>query len=141
MKKNVWFILLVLTSLGCGQHTQQADVRVSLADSNRSIQISGFDKAVIDDIGRDTANGVWQSLLPVYKMPADTDMKDFQNPQPGNYRISDSLVVFTPDTAFKKGQVYFVRAYQYGGAKNAWQYLREKKRTGTLSYKDLLFSY
>jgi hypothetical protein len=134
-------LLILLFSLGCAQHPPKTNVTVSLEDSDHSVRISGFNKAVIDDIGRDTANEVWQSLLPVYKIPADTDMKDFQSAQPGKYQIRDSTVIFTPDTAFKKGQVYFVRWYQYDKIEDAWQYIRKKKRTGSLSYKDLLFTY
>lgn len=134
-------LLLMLICFGCKEHPRKADIKLSLADSNRSVQISGFDRAIINDIGRDSANDVWQSLLPVYKMPADTDMKDYQNTQPGKYAIKDSLVVFTPDTSFKKGQIYFLRYYQYDNSKDAWQYIRTKKRLGSLSYKDLLFKY
>ena len=140
MKRNAIFLLLVL-SAGCTKHSPEYSIKIALADSNRSVRITGFDKAVIDDIGRDTTSGVWQSLLPVYKMPADTDMKDFQNAQPGKYDIRDSAVIFTPDTIFAKGQLYFVRAYQYGETKSAWQLIIEKKRTGSLAHKDLLFKY
>jgi len=141
MKKNVCFIGLVLMCLSCTRHAPTANVKIGLVDSNRAVQISGFDRAIVEDIGRDTASEVWQSLLPVYKMPADTDMKDFQNAQPGHYKVMDSVVVFTPDTAFKKGQLYFVRWYQYDKIGDAMQYIRRNKKTGSLSYKDLLFSY
>ena len=112
-----------------------------MADSNRSLKISGFDKAIITDIGRDTNNEAWQSLLPVYKMPSDTDMKDYQEVQPGNYKVDDSVVVFTPDTAFVKDQAYFLRYFRHDEGISALQYIRDKKRPGSLSYKDLVFSY
>ena len=141
MKKNVCFIGLVLMCLSCTHRKPTVNIRIGLVDSNRAVQITGFDKAIVEDIGRDTASEVWQSLLPVYKMPADTDMKDFQNAQPGSYKVRDSVVVFTADTAFKKGQLYFVRWYQYDKIGDALQYIRGKKRTGSQSYKDLLFRY
>jgi hypothetical protein len=141
MKKNVCFIWLVLMCLSCTHRAPIANIKIGMVNSNRAVQISGFDKAVVEDIGRDTASEVWQSLLPVYKMPADTDMKDFQNAQPGHYKVMDSLVVFTPDTAFKKGQVYFVRWYRYDKIGDALQYIRGKKKVGSMSYKDLLFRY
>src|SRR5581483_92431 len=101
--KNGYIIFLVWLFAGCGRDVKTAAIRVGLTGNNHSLQISGFDRAVIADIGRDTSYEAWQSLLPVYKMPADTDMKDFQNAQPGKYEIKDSLVVFTPDTPFRKG--------------------------------------
>jgi hypothetical protein len=139
MKK--WSLLISLLWLECSNHPPAANIKVVLTDNNSSVQISGFDKEIIDEIGRDTNNEAWQALLPVYKMPVDTDMKDFQNAQPGKYQVKDSLVIFTPDTAFKKGQTYFLRSYQYGEIKDAWQYIRQKSRTNSLNYKDLPFSY
>jgi hypothetical protein len=137
--KNAGLFLVVLFCLGCANHPPEVNIKVNLTDSNRSINISGFDKMIIAEIGRDTSNEVWLSLLPVYKMPADTDMKDYQNVQPGRYRVDDSVVVFTPDTSFKKGQPYFLRYYPHTEGADAWQYIRDKKRPGSLSYKDVVF--
>lgn len=139
MKRSV--LILLLFCVACANKANKISIAINLTDANKSLTIKGFDQSVIADIGRDTANSAWQSLLPVYKMPADTDMKDFQNAQPGNYQVKDSTVVFTPDTPFKKGQVYFVRYYQHNENEDALHYIRDKKRTGALRYKDLIFSY
>jgi len=139
--KNVCLFFAIILCLGCSHAPKAIKVKIGLADSNRSLKISGFDKAIITDIGRDTNNEAWQSLLPVYKMPSDTDMKDYQNVQPGNYKVEDSVVVFTPDTAFVKGQAYFLRFFRHDEGISALQYIRDRKRPGTLTYKDLVFSY
>jgi hypothetical protein len=139
--KNTCLFLVLIFCLGCTHYPPKVNIKIALTDSDRALKISGFDKMVIADIGRDTANDVWQSLLPVYKMPGDTDLKDYQNAQPGNYKVEDSVVVFTPDTTFKKGQSYFLRYYQHTEGADAWQYIKDKKRPGSLSYKDLVFSY
>ena len=140
--KYIGILFLLLLCLGCTHHSPKVDIKINLTSSNRSLTIHGFDKAVIADIGRDTANNdAWQSLLPVYKMPADTDMKDYQKAQPGNYVVADSVVIFTPDTSFKKGQSYFLRYYPHAEGASAWPHIRDKKRPGDLSYKDLVFGY
>jgi hypothetical protein len=139
LKKEV-LVLVCLFCLGCVHKPDTILVSIALTDSNHSLKIAGFDKAIIDDIGRDTSD-VWQTLLPVYRMPQDTDMKDFQNAQPGRYTIKDSSVVFVPDTPFRKGQTYFLRYYNYSGSKDAWQYVQKKKGTGAAGHKDLLFKY
>jgi hypothetical protein len=139
--KVINLLLAIVFCVGCSSHPKPVDVKISLTDSNRSLKITGFDKLIIGEIGRDTNNEAWQSLLPVYKMPADTDMKDYQNVQPGKYEVRDSLVIFTPDTAFKKGQAYFLRYFRHDEGTSAWQLIREKKRPGSISYKDLVFSY
>ncbi|MBS1528571.1 MAG: hypothetical protein JST19_23195, partial [Bacteroidetes bacterium] len=79
MKK--WRLVVAILLAGCSKQPQ-ANVVVRLSNGGKSLQISGFDKAVLDDIGRDSSNEAWQVLLPIYKMPADTEMKDFQNAQP-----------------------------------------------------------
>jgi hypothetical protein len=140
MKITILF-LAVLICIGCSNHPKRVDVKISLTDNNRSLKIAGFDKLTIAEVGRDTSNEAWQSLLAVYKMPADTDMKDYQNVQPGKYTVQDSVVIFTPDTAFTKAQVYFLRYIRHDEGTSAWQYIREKKRPGSVSYKDLVFSY
>lgn len=139
--KNGCFFLVLLFCLGCTRQSGKINIVVSLADSNRTLKVSGFDRAVIAEIGRDSANAAWQSLIPVYKMPADTDMKDFQAAQPGNYRIQDSVVVFTPDTPFMKGQLYFVRFFQFEKGRDAMDYITHKGRPGALHFNDLIFKY
>lgn len=140
MKKAVLFFAIIIC-VGCSNHPKPADVKISLTDSDHSLKIAGFDKLIIAEIGRDTNNEAWESLLPVYKMPADTDMKDYQNAQPGKYVVQDSLVIFTPDTAFKKGQAYFLRYFRHDEGTSSWQLVREKKKPGSITYKDLVFRY
>lgn len=139
MKRSALLLLLILA--GCTSQVPEMQVAVKISPDTHSILISGFDQAIIDDIGRDTVTGVWQNLLPVYKMPVDTDMKDFQVAQPGKYLVKDNLVEFTPDTPFRKGQTYFLRYFDYQGIKHAWQIINGKKRLGAPKHQDLVFSY
>ncbi len=139
--KRAGLYLILLICWGCGRKQEKLDLAINFADSNRSVKINEFNKVVIADIARDTANNIWQSFLPVYKMPVDTDMKDYQQEQPGKYKFADTTVVFTPDTPFKKGQVYFLRYYPHNESKDALQYIKDKKRPGILGHKYLVFSY
>jgi len=114
-------------------------VRISLVNNKQSVEFKGLDYAVIHEIARDSSNQVWQSLIPVYKMPADTDMKSYQPVQPGNYRLKDSAVVFTPDTPFTKGQVYFVRNYRLGESVGAIDFIKGRTQPGRTHFTDLIF--
>ncbi|HWD90141.1 MAG TPA: hypothetical protein VG367_18565 [Mucilaginibacter sp.] len=139
MRKR-WLILAAVW-FGCSHHNQTIVIKIKLDRNKHSIQISGFNKMIIDDISQDTSSEAWRSLLPVYKMPADTDMKDFQNAQPGKYKVAGNEVIFTPDTPFRKNQEYFLRTFDYSGAKNAWDFVRKQKGKGSAGHKDLLFKY
>jgi hypothetical protein len=85
------------------------------------------------------SSSVWQSLIPVYKMPADTDLKDYQPVQPGKYTVQDSIVIFTPDTPLKKGQAYFVRYYHYDKGSSLWDHIKDHQKLSSQQYTDLIF--
>lgn len=135
MKKIAW--LLFVFCFACSQKPKTPVVRVSLINNNRSVKFTGLDNAIVSEINRDTVREVWQTLLPVYKMPADTDLKNYQPVQPGAYTVKDSAVVFTPDTLFLKGRTYFMRYHLFKG-ENMWDYIKGKKRLRNIQHIDLV---
>jgi hypothetical protein len=134
MKKSVLFLLSFL--LGC---TVKTDAPIHISMVNQSLRVTGLDAAIIGEIGRDSSVGVWQSLVPVYRMPADTDMKDYQHVQPGKYMVEGDAVIFTPDTPFLKNQAYFVRWYQYSKGSTFWDHIKHHEKLGKQPYQDLIF--
>ncbi len=140
MKKNRGFTILSIIGLGllsgCSGSSAKIDYKMNL-QTDGGLKISGPEEAVLGEIQRDS--GAWQNLFPVYRMPADTDMKDFQRPQPGAYHLSGAAIVFTPDTPFIKGQTYFLRCYQFGEGKSNWDILKSGKKLGRQAYIDLTF--
>ncbi len=135
MKKIV--LVLILFCLACTSKPAKPLVRISLTDSNRSVKFRGLDYAIISEISRDSIAGIWENLLPVYRMPADTDLKSYQPVQHGKYQLKDSSVMFTPDTPFVKGHTYFMRYYHFEGS-NIWDYIKGKKRLKAAHYNDLV---
>ena len=131
-------MFLLLLCVGCTSKAPMPAINISLVNNNQSLQISGLDRIIITDIARDTANH-FESLVPVYRMPADTDMKDYQPIQPGKYTVKDSAIVFTPDTPFTKQQVYFVRYFQYGGDYKVMDFVKGRRTATKLRYSDLIF--
>jgi hypothetical protein len=130
--------LLLLFCFGCKPSTPAPPVHISLTDSHRALKITGIDPVILNDINRDSVKN-WQSLFAVFRLPADTDLKDYQPIQPGQYVLKDSALVFTPDTAFAQQQAYFLRYYNYAGNKSIWDYVRGKTTKGQLHYIDLIF--
>ncbi|HEY0245862.1 MAG TPA: hypothetical protein VGC01_09885 [Mucilaginibacter sp.] len=136
MKKLFAWLVLGLC-MGCTVKTPDTPVKVELYN-RESLKITGLNKLIIQDIAKDTANH-FESLVPVYRMPADTDLKNYQPMQPGHYQLKDSALIFTPDTPFSGHQTYFVRYYQYGGDNTIWAFIKGKKSPGKLPYTDLIF--
>ena len=138
MRGYTWFLFLLLC-FGCSQKSKTSVVKVDVVDSGRSVKFTGLDNAIMEEISRDSSKGIWQALIPVFRMPADTDLKSYQPAQPGTYRLQDKAIVFTPDTPFVKGRIYFMRYYRFGGTDNMWDYVRGKSKLGRIPYTDLVF--
>ena len=136
--KKLYYLLITL-SLGCKPAKKADVVKISLTNNHRSLQIKGFDYLVMQEIARDSVKDIWLSLVPVYRMPGDTDMKNYQPEQPGKYAIIDSAVVFTPDTPFIKGQVYFLRNYHLGQGATLADYIKGRMQPGKTQFTDLIF--
>ncbi|MBD1393434.1 hypothetical protein [Mucilaginibacter glaciei] len=137
MKKTLIVISLFITACTPARHP--AAIQIKLINNKHSIEFKGLDYAVMQEIGRDSSSQEWQSLVPVYRMPRDTDMKNYQSEQPGRYELKDSSVVFTPDTPFVAGQVYFVRNYRLGEGATLADYLKGRTQPGRTYFTDLIF--
>jgi len=137
MWKPVLFFALVMFC-GCSSAIKSPTIVITKTPNN-TIKFSGLDQTMIQTLGSDSASAsVWQSLIPVYKMPADTDLKDYQPVQPGKYAVQDSIVIFTPDTSLQKGQTYFVRYYHFAQGSSLWQHIKDHRKMGGQPYTDLI---
>jgi hypothetical protein len=119
--------------------TRTNQIHIALTPDKHSLKITGLDLLTVQDINRDSSGGNWQSLVPVYKMPADTDMKNYQPIQPGKYIVKDSLVIFMPDTPFAAQQTYYVRYYKFDANSKSSDYIMGHNKLGSLHYTDLIF--
>jgi len=135
--KKLYPILLLLC-FGCSK-PEPVKIKVGLVAKKSILTINGIDSVILNDIARDSVSN-WQSLFPVFRMPVDTDMKDYQNEQPGNYWVNKGTLFFRPDTAFKAQQKYFLRYYDHAAGKDAWDYIKNNNHKGAAHYKDLTFT-
>jgi len=136
--KRLLYLVLILLCFSCKTKINTPIVNITLVDTGKSIKITGLNYVVMQDVSRDTSNS-WESLLPVYRMPADTDMKNYQPLQPGKYLVKDSALVFTPDTPFIRHQLYFLRQYHFSEAGDMWGFIKGSRRPGQIAYTDLIF--
>lgn len=137
MKQVLFFLLLFC--FGCAGNKE--DVQVRVKPVNGTIQISGIQPEMLYRLDHDTVAERWQTLMPVFKLPVDTGLKDDQPEQPGAYTVSGSIVVFKPDTAFVKGHKYFLRFYQINKGGSVWDMLKPNStRPGMHTYSDMIFT-
>lgn len=136
LKKSPLIIGLILF-YSCKPAPRSSTVTITKT-ANNAVKLSGLDLTTIQALGSDSAFlSAWQSFIPVYKMPADTDLKDFQPVQPGKYVVLDSLVIFTPDTPLQKGQTYFARYYQFDKG-SLWNQVKDRQKLTHRPYTDLV---
>jgi hypothetical protein len=136
------FFILACISCNSTATKQGANVNIRLSKDSQAVCIAGLEYAILHDLKTDTLNNqAWHSLFAVYCMPADTDMKDLQPQQPGKYLVTDTSVIFTPDTAFNRHRQYFVR--YYGGALvgNKSDVLRSGAKLEGQHYKEVVFKF
>ena len=137
MKKILWLSLVFCC--GCVNKPKVPAVHIGLVNNNQSVKFTGLDDAIMGEINRDSVSDIWENLLPVYRMPADTDLKDYQPVQPGKYTVQDSVVIFTPDTPFQRGQAYFIRYYHFDKGSSLWGHIKDHQKLNSPHYTDLIF--
>ena len=136
MKKLAYLVIVMLAA--CTHRSAAPVIHIAITPG-KTLKFTGLNEAVLNDIARDSDAAVWQIFLPVYKMPADTDMKSYQPLQPGRYAVMGNTIIFTPDTPFVKGQPYFVRYVLAGEGITITDYLKSRVKPGRPRFTDLIF--
>jgi len=139
MKKLLPLLLLLLFLFSCAEKSTKMPVTIKTVNNGKALQITGFDPAIINEISRDSSATAWETLMAVYRMPADTSMRNLQPAQPGRYAVHNNVVVFTPDTAFSTQQTYFFRYYDFRAGGTLTDLIKSRSKPGTLHYTDLIF--
>jgi hypothetical protein len=138
MKKYFLFIALFIAAC---QH-KAVKVSVGFDKAQGAVKVTGIPQEILYTIKADTFNiNTWQNLFPVSIMPADTELKNYQRPITGKYKVSDKDISFIPDTPFATGKTYFARYYIYNDDVNRMQLLQQKNLPGTPTYTELIFKY
>ncbi|SFS96621.1 hypothetical protein SAMN04487890_107149 [Mucilaginibacter polytrichastri] len=126
--------------LGCAKKSAQPHLKVSVLNAN-TINFGNIDYNTLANLHQDSLNTAeWQAILPVYRMPADTDMKDFVLPQPGKYAFKNNQLIFSADTPFLGHSLYFARYYRLHDESNAWDVMKGKWKRGTPQYVECTFT-
>lgn len=139
MKKLFPLLLPLMFLFGCTGTSTKTPVTIKTVNNGKALQITGFDPAIINEISRDSSAKAWETLMAVYRMPADTSMQNLQPAQPGRYTVHNNVVVFTPDTVFSTQQTYFFRYYDFSAGSTLTDLIKSRSKPGTLHYTDLIF--
>ncbi|QTE35499.1 hypothetical protein J3L18_20415 [Mucilaginibacter gossypii] len=139
MKKLFPLLLPLMFLFSCTERSTKTLVTIKTVNNGKALQITGFDPAIINEISRDSSAKAWETLMAVYRMPADTSMRNLQPAQPGRYTVHNNVVVFNPDTAFSTQQTYFFRYYDFSAGSTLTDLIKSRSKPGALHYTDLIF--
>ena len=87
-------------------------IEISLSPDSSSVLIQNIDPSIIKILTVDSLSQTqWQNSISVYRKTADEDLQDLEKPLPGEYRITEGHLAFTPAEPFKKGERFLVVLY------------------------------
>lgn len=139
----VCFFILLCAACKAPSARQNANVRICLSSDSQSVYVSGLEYSVLQELKKESLTpDMWKSILPVYRMPGDTDLKDDQPEQPGTYQVKGTVIMFKPDTAFIKHEQYYVRFY--GNSEpplSWWKLIRGKANLRGTAYTEVMFKF
>lgn len=136
------FFILICVSCRAPSVNESNKVTIGLSKDSQAVCIRGLEYSVLQEMKKDSLTQEnWQGIFPIYRMPADTDMKDLQPEQPGSYHVIDSLLTFKPDTPFKKHEQYFARFYGNDTNFSTGSLIRKKSNLKGQSFIEVLFKF
>jgi hypothetical protein len=140
MTKNS--LLLILLLIAACQSKPVDTIRISINHQQNSLKVTGVSATSLYGLRHDTLSlQAWQNLFPVYQMPADTDLRNYQPAISGKYALSGNIIVFKPDTPFVAGQTYFARYYHYDEHLSSIDMALNRRKPGETPYTELIFKY
>ncbi|MGV8877887.1 MAG: hypothetical protein ACOH2A_02525 [Sphingobacteriaceae bacterium] len=134
------FWLMMFFSCNKQKKGEFATVKIALAKDSQSIILKGLRTDVLKQLEADSLSMErWQTLMGIYKMPADSGLIELQKEQPGVYRILDQQIIFKPDTAFKSKKAYLCRFYGRNLEMDPLTVLFERKLPDVVSLPEATF--
>ncbi|WP_146166565.1 hypothetical protein ABZR88_03085 [Mucilaginibacter yixingensis] len=129
----------MLTCLITACKQKSTPVRLTLSKDRKSITVSGLSEIELNGIARDSMPmEAWQSLLAVTK--SDTaDTASFEPVLIGRYSIANHLIIFTPDSGFKKDVHYNARFYLLNEDDGPLDMVFKHRKLGQPAYIEMRF--
>jgi hypothetical protein len=116
-------------------------IKIELNPDSSKIVLKGLSNNIAESLKTDSLKlNAWQNLFAVYSS-ISADKNSISEPIMGTYVIgTDNSIIFSPDSAFVKGHIYYARFYypQYYQAGNV---LEHRSLPGTVAFKEERFKF
>lgn len=108
----IFFIILGSCSERRSTDIPADTIKIKLSSDSSAIELTNVPAYIIDKFISDSLDySQWSNFFAVYEESKDAEMRDFQPPISGTYRIEEQKIIFRPDSVFSKGKSYFSRCY------------------------------
>jgi hypothetical protein len=111
MLKGIYslFLTIVIIGLYSCSSSNSKPLSIEFSADSSAIIITSIDRPGLLRLQQlDAQDSVFKDLIAVLQTPSETDSSISEEPIAGNYKVSDSAVVFSPLQPFVKGREYLV---------------------------------
>ena len=113
MKNRFFYFLVFLTCflIAC-KHSDNKPVAIKFSPDSSKILISGIHPAGFYQLKSKLNTDVdYQQLVTVLETPAEDDSTGYERAWSGRLSLMDDVLVFSPDTAFRRGKSYLIETW------------------------------
>jgi len=111
MLKGIYSLFLTIVIIGfysCSSSNSKP-LSIEFSADSSTIVIASIDRPGLLRLQQlDAQDSVFKDLIAVLQTPSETDSSISEEPIAGNYKVSDSAVVFSPLQPFVNGREYLV---------------------------------
>jgi len=111
MLKGIYSLFLTIVIIGfysCSSSNSKP-LSIEFSADSSAIVIASIDRPGLLRLQQlDAQDSVFKDLIAILQTPSETDSSISEEPIAGNYKVSDSAVVFSPLQPFVKGREYLV---------------------------------
>lgn len=109
-QKTTAFIFIFLMAFFAGCSSQEnGGLHIGFSPDSTAIVFSGIDQAGLTRLRNARyPDSILNELISVLQTPSERDTSFREMPVPGHLKLTDSAIVFSPDTSFLSGRDYLV---------------------------------
>jgi hypothetical protein len=109
IKDTKLFLVLLATFFMACDTTKQEQLSIGFSEDSSKVVISNIDEAGLKHLKDNLAtDSNYQRVVSVLQTPMDDDSTSMEMEWPGKLTMRGNDLVFSPDTAFRKGKQYLV---------------------------------
>lgn len=123
---QVSIFIFTASLASCGKSPTKSDgigaLKINLNKDSTSVELAPLPEQLAELDKELSMDSLWYNFFAVYAEPENPEMRDFQEPIHGVYKITNKVLVFRPEVGFGPGR-YFARCYTPGVLEEPQDYI------------------